>query len=192
MLAGCSATGVTLLSLAMPVPVPESGKTTAFPEVYSLGPNAHEDLSESILEALPSGEGPVYFAGRVIWTGLERYETKYEPNDAVIAAITDWRILFIWWSEVDHSYVALFSIPFEEIYRAELQTNGIRTRIKLCHENHPMFLDDESLFFGDKTQLSVLKSTNWRDNKETEELFWLLDQLIDQGRETSKPLSWCD
>lgn len=194
MLAGCSAQGAALLSLAIPppVPVPGSGKTTEFPAGYSLGPNAHEDLSESISEAISADEGSVYFAGRVYWTGMERFETDYEPDNAVNAAITDRHVLFIWWSENDQGYVALFTLPFEEIYAVDLRNNGIRASIRLCHENHPIFLDEESIFFGDETQLSVLKSTNRRDNKKTEEVFWLLDQLINRGQETSRPQPPCD
>jgi hypothetical protein len=192
-LAGCSVHGIALLSAVFPpFPVPGSEKTTEFPEGYSLGPNAPGDLSESILEAISSDEGSVYFAGRVFWTGMERFETKYKPHNAAIAAITDLHILFMWWSETDHSYKALIKIPHEEVYTVDLRTFGIRTSIKLCRENHPIFLDEESIFFGNETQIYVLTSTNSRDNEKTEEVFWLLDKLINQGRETSQPRSPCD
>jgi hypothetical protein len=193
MLSGCTVYGVALMSLAFPpIPVPESEMTTEFPEGYSLGPKVQEDLSDLVQEAIASGESPVYFADRVSWTGMRRFETHYKPKNAAIAAITDSRLLFIWWSEADKSYQALIEMPYEEVYSVKFRASGVRKSINLCHENHPTFLGEESIFFGNETELYVLKSTDWRDNEKTEEVYRLLDRLINQSRKAPKLQSPCD
>lgn len=192
MLAGCSALSIATQSVVMPVPTPRQAQATEFPAGYSLGPNANEDLSVLIPDAVPSDEGSVYFAGSVLWTGMERFETKYKPDNSAIVAITDLHILFIWWSETENSYKVLIKIPFEQIYWVNLRASRTDTSIKLCHENHPTFLDKESIFFGNETQLYVLNSRNRRDNEKTNEVFWLLDKLINQDRESTLPRSLCD
>ena len=178
-----SASDLAVLVLAMPGPVQTERVDLSG---YSLGPVPSEEVTESILEAIPSEEGNVHFIGRIEWSGLSSVKQSVLTGSQSMAAITDLSIMFLWWSEVSERYEVLIRLAFTDIYSIQLWTPGFGTNIRFCHETDEIPLGDQFLTIERKTTLRVLKTSGFVDAEKTREVFLLLDnQLITRSESPS-------
>ena len=177
-LAGCaavSAVDIALLALALPAPIQEGTVELAG---YSLGPHSSHEASELLMEAIPDDEGVVYFTGRVDWTGLSRVKQSFGTRNQSMGAITDFNILFLWWSEANEQYEVLIRLPYREIFSADLWTPGFGINIRLCHEKDAIPLEGRVLTIDRETILRILKPGAFIDAEKTKEVFTLIEKNI--------------
>jgi len=194
LLNGCGLVSVMDVAvLALSAPVPGSKKTANLPEGFSLKPSLPEDSTDLLLAAIPPEQGNVYFTGRVEWTGLSNLKQSVLAVNQSMSAITDFNILFLWWSEVHERYEVLIRLPFEDIYSVELWTPGFGTNIRFCHEEDEIQFADQSLPIDQKTVLRILKPNGWFiDAERTREVFTLLEGRIAKNTESQDLPSPCD
>jgi hypothetical protein len=191
-LAGCaliSAADMVFLALALPGPVQEG--TVELPG-YSLGPMSSEARDELLLAAIPPDEGIVQFTGRVDWTGLSRLKQPMDELNQSVGAITDFSILFLWWSKANERYEVLIRLPFTEIHSIELWTPGLGTSIRICLEMDRIPIADDVLGIDRNSTLRVLKSGVFTDAEKTEALFHLLDPRLPGPADLNEQPDLCD
>ena len=191
-LVGCFAFSVmdaTFMVLSLPGPN-QKGKIEL--SGFSLEPGSSDEVPELILKAIPAKEGKVYFTGRVQWTGLAKIEQSVSTLNQSMSAITDFQILFLWWSETDERYEVLIQVPYTEIYSVELWTPGFGTNIRFCHENDEIPVGDQVINIDRKTVLNIMKSKYSLDAERTNKVFALLDSKIVQKEEMKDRPSPCD
>lgn len=184
-----SAADVAVLVLSSPVPTP--GGTVELPG-YSLGPVSSEETTELLLGAIPPDEGIFHFTGRVEWTGLSRLKQSFGEQYQSIIAVSDFNILFLWWSEANERFEVLIRLPFTEIYSIELWTPGFGTSIRLCLKMDEIPISDKVLGIDRKTTLRVWKPGAFMDAEKTEELFILLDSKLKGTTESHDQLDPCE
>lgn len=210
LLTGCGLVSVADVAvLALSAPVPGSKKTANLPEGFKLKPSLPEDSTDLLLAAIPPELGNIHFTGRVEWTGLSNLKQSVLSVNQSMSAITDFNILFLWWSEVHERYEVLIRLPLEDIYSVELWTPGFGTNIRLCHEKDEVQFADQSLPIDQKTVLRILKQNGFIDAERTREVFSLLegrfakmtesqdlpgpcDQLVFSDEEAPKGFGNCD
>ena len=191
-LVGCafvSAVDLAVLALSVPVPVQ---KRTAELSGYSLGPAPSEEATELLLAAIPPEEGVVHFTGRVEWTGLSRLKQSVGELYQSLGAVSDFNILFLWWSEDNERYEVLIRLPFTDIHSIELLTPGFGTAVGLCLEMDEIPVTDEVLVIDRKSTLRVMKPGVFMDAEKTEELFKVLDSKIIRSMESQDRPHRCD
>jgi hypothetical protein len=177
-LLGCALFSVADVAvLALGAPWPDQKRSVKL-SGYSLKPNSEQNAAELLLAAVPPEEGNVYFTGRVEWTGLSTIKQSVLSVDQSMAAITDFNILFLWWSEAHERYEVLIRLPIKDIYSVELWTPGLATNIRLCYEKDEITLGDEALTIDRKTTLRVVKPSGFIDADKTKEVFSLLDSQL--------------
>ena len=191
-LAGCavmSAAEVAVLILSVPGPA-ETG--TVKLSGYSLGPVSSQEVTDLLLEAIPPDEGNVHFTGQIEWTGLSRLKQSFGELYQSMSAITDFNILFLWWSEANERYEVLMRLPFAEIYSIELWTPGFGTNIRFCLEKDEIPVGDEILGIDRRTTFRVMKPGVFTDAEKTEEIFKLLDSKVIKKTESQGQPNPCD
>lgn len=190
-LAGCavmSAGQVALLVLSLPGPA-KSG--TVKLSGYSLGPVSSQEVTDLLLEAISPDEGTVHFTGQIEWTGLSRLKQSFGESYQSMSAITDFNILFLWWSEASERYDVLMRLPFAEIYSIELWTPGFGTAIRFCLEKDEIPIGDEILGIDRRTTFRVMKPGVLIDAEKTKEVFKLLDSKVTKKTESQDQPSPC-
>jgi len=193
LLNGCGVVSVVDVAvLALSAPVPGSKKTANLPEGFTLKPSVPEDSTDLLLAAIPPELGNVYFTGRVEWTGLSNLKQSVLAVNQSMSAITDFNILFLWWSEVNKRYEVLIRLPFEDIYSVELWTQGFGANIRFCHEKDEIPFADQSLLIDQKTILRIIKPNGFVDAERTREVFSLLEGRFAKNTESQDLPSPCD
>ena len=176
-LTGCGAATVAMLVLSLPLGGIAHERLVEIPG-YSLGPVSSDEFPALLHNAIPASAGVVYFTGRAQWTGLENVN---QPSNSVVqsvAAITDFQVLFLWWSEQDERYEILIRLPYSEIYSLDLKTPGIGALIRVCHEDKEIMIGDQKLSIDQETNFNFLKSGFTGDAEKTKKAFVFLDKKI--------------
>jgi hypothetical protein len=190
---GCgliSVADVAILALSAPVSIQKKSVKLSG---YSLRSVPSEQETELLTEAIPPEDGKIHFTGRVEWTGLSSLKQSVLTVNQSVAAITDFNILFLWWSEASERYEVLIRLPFTEVYSIELWTPGFGTNIRFCHEKDEIPLGDQVLLIDRKTTLRVLTpGGGFVDAEKTREIFTLLDTQFIGESESQGQRNLCD